>query len=1150
MMRLRRLDLTRFGHFTDRSIDLGIAETGRSDFHIVYGPNEAGKTTLMEAYLRLIYGFPMRDGYSFKHPLNTLQVGGLLEINDVPTELVRLKKSANSLQDIHGDPLPETILQGCLGGIAQDDYRKLFCLDDATIEAGGEEITNSKGDIGRLLFAAAAGIGNLTGVLDQVEARAEAFYKKSASKTTFAGLKRSLEAVSGDIKAIDVSASLYHGLRKTLQDAKSTEAAARDTKTDHERRKAKMAAVIAAHPIDVRLRAAQDALGPISHYPLAMDIDPEALVELMTARIALEAERDRQADAVAQAKAERDALVLRPAVVALRDDILALDALRGRMEGAEADLPIRIEERNAALAEMRAKLVDIGLEPGDDPTRFVLADTVLRRLERRLQDLRDAEKELDSAKLELRNAEHALRESTRQTTEAEAAITIGPEVDDLLTRFDAARCVEENRAALQRITLARTEAVRRLRGLGCGAVTFSTLPSPPLTTREAESLATNSLKSDQNLEVLRSALSTAVEKAAKTQARLGALTAAADLVTDEIATTRRAERDARWKDHRATLDETSADRFATAMQTDDAATTLRQAQTREIAEYHQARLAAGEAEAELLAGEGRLDRAMEDRDALAATCTTYLATLSLPLELSAADLADWMRQYDDARTADEALLATQDAVAGALGNAEAPREALSALPGAPGDADLDTLFRLALAQSKARQDQLAKLQVHQATLDKDKIAVSTRHSALDEKQFTFNTAQSLWLTEAAAALPAETSPENLREALPGLRSLREINETAAGLGRQINGMTRDKDSFVTRATPIGMMLDVARNTAALEICRQARQALIDAEAAAKKWEELTGILTDAQVIHDRTVADLATQDAQIRQLAATFAPDIPTATLQDLRAAVLLGKRAIDFRNTIAKDTADLIARLGVATLVDAQAALQAQPLQDAEAAFAALSDETERVTKAVETAIEARSKAQSALDLVRGDADVAKLVAQQRTLEIQMQEGSLRYLEDRFAHMLAERAIRRYRDTHRGGMLVATEAAFRTLTNGAYSSLATQAEGQSEALVAIQSAGGSSKQAKEMSKGTKFQLYLALRAAAYEQVAAGGTILPFFCDDIFETFDESRTTAACGLLRKIGQTGQAIYLTHHKHVVDIAQKLCGDDVRVHELGV
>jgi uncharacterized protein YhaN len=191
---------------------------------------------------------------------------------------------------------------------------------------------------------------------------------------------------------------------------------------------------------------------------------------------------------------------------------------------------------------------------------------------------------------------------------------------------------------------------------------------------------------------------------------------------------------------------------------------------------------------------------------------------------------------------------------------------------------------------------------------------------------------------------------------------------------------------------------------------------------------------------------------------------------------------------------------------------------------------------------------AYAALDRVQGDADVAERVARQRTIELEMQEGTLRYLEDRFGCMLAERAIRRYRDIHRGSMLIATEAAFRTLTNDAYTKLSTQADGQSEVLIAVQSSGGNAKQASEMSKGTKFQLYLALRAAAYEQMAASGTVLPFFCDDIFETFDEARTKAACGLMRQIGQRGQAIYLTHHKHVVEIAQQLCGNDVKVHEL--
>ena len=1149
MMRLRRLDLTRFGHFTDHSVDLGQAQPGKSDFHIIYGPNEAGKTTLMEAYLRLIYGFPIRsDGYGFKHALNTLQVGGLIEINGVATELVRLKKTANSLQDKHGDAISEAILQGCLGGIAQDDYRKLFCLDDATIEAGGEEITNSKGDIGRLLFAAAAGIGDLTGVLDLVAARAEGFYKKSVRKTTFAGLKSDLDALTAEIKTIDVSASLYHNLRTTVETATSAEVTARAAKVDHERHKAQLSAVIAAHPIATTLRAAEDALAPVNHFPLSLDIDPESLVEMMTARIAVETNRDRQSDLIVQAETDRAALIQQPAILALRAEILALDDMRGRMEGAEADLPIRITERAAAIADMRAKLVDIGLDPGDDPTCFVLPEPVLLRLERSLQTLRDAEKDLTAAKNEFRKAQDMLRESAHLTTEAEAGVTIGPEVDDVLMRFDATRCVEDNRAALQRIALARTSAAKHLRGLGRGPICFTTFPPLPLTARQAEVLATASQNADLQLETLRSALSVAAEKAAKAQARLGVLTAAADLVTDEIATTRRAERNACWTDHRATLDDTTADRFSAAMQTDDATTALRQAQTREIAEYHQARIASSEAEAEQRAVIDRLTEATDDRDALNGSLKDHLATLGLPLDLSSNDLVDWLRQHAAASVADDEIQTAQSESAQILDAAEALQQALNMLSGMPRGADLDALFRLAVAQNEARKSQIAALHINQAARSKDSATVSSRQSAIDTAQDTFDAAQSLWQTGAAAALSAETPLENLHDALPTLRSLREINEAVGGLSRQISGMTRDRDSFVMRATPLGVLLGVAASTTALDTCRQARQSLIDADAAARKAVELTVILCEAQALHATAVSELAIQDAQIRQLAEAFAPNIPTDTLHELRSAVAQGESAIGLRAAIAKDSAALIARLGVTTREAAEAVLATQPLQDAEAALASLSGETDRLTRAIETAIEARTKAQAALDQVQGDADVAKRVARQRIVEIEMQEGSLRYLEDRFAHLLAERALRRYRDIHRGGMLVATETAFRTLTNGAYASLSTQAEGQSEALVAIQSVGGSSKQAREMSKGTKFQLYLALRAAAYEQVAAGGTILPFFCDDIFETFDESRTTAACGLLRQIGQTGQAIYLTHHKHVVDIARNLCGDNVRVHEL--
>ncbi len=1147
MMRLRRLDLTRFGHFNDHSIDLGPAVPGASDFHIIYGPNEAGKTTLMEAYLRLIYGFPMRDSYGFKHPLNTLQVGGLVEIGGAGTELVRVKKTANSLLDQHGDAIPETQLHACLGGIGQDDYRKLFCLDDATIEAGGDEITNSKGDIGRLLFAAAAGIGDLTGALDQVAARADSFYKKGASKTTFAGLKRELDATTAGIKEVDVSASLYRGLRTTLDAAKVSEAAARLAKATAERRKSELSALIAAHPIATDLRDAEAALLPFAHYPQTLDIDPESLVEMIKTRVALESKCDQLAHAFQEAQSRRDALVLRPDVLELGTDILTLEGMLGRMEGALADLPIRTAERAEELAKMRAKLMEMGLAPGDDPTRFVLPEHRLLSLERLAQNWREAEASHATANAEHRKASVAQDISAAQLAAAETAVTIGPEVSEILTRFDATRCVDDNRAALHRLGLAEITAVQRLRDLARDTVTFATLPVPAVSQRQAEGLVIDTLKAQQHLETLGNTCASAADKFARAQARLRILVAAPDLVTDDLARTSRAARDANWVRHRAALSAETADLFLRSMQHDDNATALRQAQTREIAEYHQALMAEAEAAAEHQTALTALHAAQVTQAGLTETLTRHLATLGLRPDLSAADLADWLRQHAAALVARNDLNAVQDATATARRDAAALHHALAAVPGMP-EADLDTLFRIARGRSETRAAQLAEVKAKRDAHDRIAADLALRHAVLRDARTASTAAATLWQTEASTALSAETPLEHLRDGLQGLRSLREINETIGGLTRQITSMARDRDMFTGRATALAAHRFIRAGQSPLDTYRSARTDLTEAELALTDWQALTTAMEVAQAAENSARLALEIQDAQTRKLAEIFAANIPVATLQDLRSAVAQGKRAIDLRSAIAKCTTSLVARLGVDNRAAAEAALSAQPFDAAEAELAALAEQTPRLTQAYESAIADRSAAQSALDRVQGDADVARRTALLRTIEMDMQEGTLRYLEDRFAHLLAERAIRRYRDTHRGGMLVATETAFRILTNAAYATLSTRPEGASETLVAIQTADGSAKQAHEMSKGTRFQLYLALRAAAYEQVAAGGTILPFFCDDIFETFDESRTRAACGLMHQIGQRGQAIYLTHHKHVVDIARDLCGAGVRIHNL--
>jgi len=95
-MRIEQLKLTRYGAFTDHSIDFGSANKA-SDFHIVYGPNEAGKSTLRDAVIDFLYGFPRQTPYNFIHANEALLLAATLTAGDETHQLIRVKRNKSSL---------------------------------------------------------------------------------------------------------------------------------------------------------------------------------------------------------------------------------------------------------------------------------------------------------------------------------------------------------------------------------------------------------------------------------------------------------------------------------------------------------------------------------------------------------------------------------------------------------------------------------------------------------------------------------------------------------------------------------------------------------------------------------------------------------------------------------------------------------------------------------------------------------------------------------------------------------------------------------------------------------------------------------------------------------------------------------------------
>ena len=94
-MRFSKLALERYGHFDGCELSF---PTGSTDLHVIYGPNEAGKSTSLAAVSDLLFGFPTRSPYNFRFDYSLLRVGAVLE-DDGSLLACRRRKSGTTLID-------------------------------------------------------------------------------------------------------------------------------------------------------------------------------------------------------------------------------------------------------------------------------------------------------------------------------------------------------------------------------------------------------------------------------------------------------------------------------------------------------------------------------------------------------------------------------------------------------------------------------------------------------------------------------------------------------------------------------------------------------------------------------------------------------------------------------------------------------------------------------------------------------------------------------------------------------------------------------------------------------------------------------------------------------------------------------------------
>ncbi|MCC0036320.1 MAG: AAA family ATPase [Hoeflea sp.] len=1159
-MRLKRLDLTRYGKFTDHRIDFGSAAAGGCDLHIVYGPNEAGKSTLFSAWLDLLFGIGAQSSYNFLHPYPNMRIGAAIEIDGRTQELVRIKRQQNSLLDNRDQPVSDGALLSGLGGLDRDSYQTMFSLDDESLEQGGESILASRGDLGELLFSASAGLGDLSQRLSGIRAETEDFYKPRAQKRILGELKSELAELKAERDRIDTQASKFAQLSKELE-----EASARHDEAGGERKRlrvrlAEIDRMLTARPRLAELERVQADLEPLSDLP---DVAPEwrqQVRDLGEQEAALQAAGAALAAEIERLTAERDALDVDAAMLALQDRLGELARLRTRHDAAGEDLP----ERRAALDRIDGRieqyLARLG-QPACSIAAELLLDTSRTATLRELIDARasldvrlatarkeagDALANRDEARARLSSASGAPesgaseRQEPRIAAFAEMLALMRNDNHDqrCLTASRAVEAARDTCRALIETLAPWTGETGHLRAM---------LPPSAETIRGWKS-------GIEELNRKRISIEEEIARLGKTLKRLeaesAALTRPGALPSNNQTDALRTARDKAWENHKATLDPETAASFETAMQAHDDAADRRAAHLSEVARLNEISVQSEIATADLQAAQTNRSALQKSLAALHDEIAAAVARLSpaLPAEMTPEALQQWLDRRDRVLESDEALLAhlreleiaeeDRRTAAARLHRALAPLD-----PETGPDEDLETL--LARAQNLVSRE--AKLDGYRQALAEQERTLARRQRDVESTEAEAQAwmlawkqaCDGCWLGNAAKAPTAA----EVREALPLLAELATAIHERDGLADRIAKMQRDQADYAAalQATASEAGLDT-RDTPPAAIARQLADRLAMAEKAGARHDDLTRQIEQAlarQREHSETRAAHAARKAQM--LEALGADTLPDAALRIDQALERrqLGQRA-------GQIATELCEALGVASLKEARSLLEASDSTELNAQKQELEASLETLDAELQHLFAARTRASDAINAVGGDDAVARIEQSRRTILLAIAEGAERYLRLSAGVIAMEQALTLYRERHSSSMMQRASEAIRTISRGRYSGLASQPDKGRELLIAIQN-DGTSKQAAEMSKGARFQLYLALRVAGFHEFAATRQTVPFIADDIMETFDDFRAEETFRLFAGMAGVGQVIYLTHHRHLCDIARSVC-PDVTIHEL--
>ena len=1168
-MELRRLELQHFGIFPQQVIELA----GRGKLNLIYGPNEAGKSTARRALVKFLFGFQSKDDPDtsvFGRP----KAAVIVHLVDGRSRQWRIKRLASrqKLQAVGDhDPLLPEDLDRLLYGLSLEDYEHVFCLDHALLREGGTEIRRARGRSGPVLLGAAAGILHIEQARAKLADRLDELFRPRAKKPKINRLLRHVDDQRRTAKENRLDIGHWREAKQRVDAAREKEQTLCRKKKELEDQREAVARDRLLLSLAQAYREKQRLLEQLADLPTVPESLCGNLRQLCAERRTLQErlstlneELEGHRRVLAQISQHYHESPLRALLAELPPEEIELlvGQAPSAQEAAESLHELAPSLRGLA-RELRTGLVRLGAAPEPFPltlgrleqlarawpedasTRYAQGQA-LQTAYARYEEVKRRRDQLEAELVACGPAPDAgeLEQRRRQLA------TAVQKLDQLAEQLEeAGRCRRELAIQLVRLELPEQTAADDVVGL------------PVRIQARVRQLHEELLRIRTRQDEVREQTTRLETELKEPQRLIVRLRGSLQVTTEEQLHEARAKRDELLVqlEHKLTAPSpgTSADQIAEQLATASAVLEELKKQVRHV---------------DLISD--RLCESVRTAEQLAAAEHRY-RELSQKIEQHAAELKKLKQR--EREILDEWCQYTRESIIPASLGLDQADEWLEVFRDAVRVAEQLQKAQRQIAQTATWLNSLLQELGEAALLDAESVtflSVTQVRSALEGMRRTLDEEQERHARWRELHAQYRAADEQLEQAQAELEVARNKFESVCdelekllgplGIGRpegpnQLDELVGTVERLLRRWSDWKHMYDRFRRATVklheirFDLLRIGEQDFLTRVLGPGKLTTRLALLHSAwQDVSKRRAEEgqhrrfVATLEAKVAEVTRNL--DQVEETLATHAAELGLGdtSRLVDSIEQIAKksrldaelrEKADQLARLAPGREIPQLVAeLADRDVAELDAQAERLERELEELQQEILQAQREHARAEQELRLLERTEARAVIAEQEAEAKLaEALEAAQEYIVGRMALSLFDRLMEKYREHADRRFWQSASAFFRTMTCGRYSGIRVEPAG--EEIVAVAAAESHEVRVEHLSDGTRDQLFLALRLAAIEHFVRTRGPVPVLFDDLLVNFDDSRAAATLELLAEFAGTTQVIFFTHHQHLLELAAR-------------